>query len=430
MPYYKSRHTFSGDALAAKAGAIGTTNARSIRTKARATMPLQDHHKLISVDDHLVEPPDLWVNRLPARYRADGPQIIEGDRHSGVAVNPVGEQVQLQPGQQAWAYEGRLYQYIGLNAVAGKDPSEFGFDPIRYDDMLPGCYDPTARLADMDRDGVHAAAAFPSFPRFAGTVFGEGTDKQLALLCVQAYNDFVLQDWMGTDPSRLLSLMILPYWDVEASVLEVERTAAAGANGFTFPENPVPLGLPSFHTNHWERLFSAVEAADLPLCMHFGTSGQIPTTAPDAPEAVFITLMGTNSMATLADMLFSPVFHNHPNLKVALAEGGIGWMPWLLQRADDTWERHRAYQHFNKEVRPSELFRKHIWGCFITDEVGIALRHEIGIDRITWECDYPHSDSNWPNSRKRVQTMFAEVADAEVAAIVEDNARKLFKVPA
>ena len=154
--------------------------------------------------------------------------------------------------------------------------------------------------------------------------------------------------------------------------------AAKGARAISFPENMVTLDLPSFHTDHWDPLFSAAEEAGMPLCLHFGTSGKVPSTAPEAPMAVFISLMSCNSMYAVADLAFSPVFHRHPNLKIAFSEGGVGWIPYLLERMDATWEKHRFYQNVNQEVRPSELFRKHIWGCFIVDQHGLV---EPGLDR-------------------------------------------------
>ncbi len=379
-------------------------------------MPLRDDMQLISVDDHLVEPPHLWQDRLPAKYRDAGPRIVQVAGADGQISD-------------VWLYEGRTYPQIGLNAVAGKPPTEFGTEPMRYTDMIPGCYEPEARIIDMDLDGVQAAICFPSFPRFAGTVFLQGEDPALALLSVAAWNDFMIDEWCGAAPERFIPIAILPLWDVGAAVREIHRVAGRGAKAISFTENPVPLGLPSFHTDHWDPVFSAAEETGLPLCLHFGTSGQAPTTAPDAPFAVTITLFGCNSMFAAADLIFSPVFHRHPNLKVALAEGGIGWVPYLLERADYVWDRHRWYQNVNQAVAPSELFRRHIWGCFIDDVHGLKNRHDIGIDRITWECDYPHSDSNWPNSRKRALEVFADIPDEEVARMVEWNSRELFNFP-
>lgn len=391
-------------------------------------MPLQDYMQLISTDDHLIEHPRLWSDRLPKRFLEAGPKIVERAMPPGGGLIAVTEDSTMRLAE-VWEYEGRIYPYIGLNAVAGKKPEEYGVDPTRYEDMLPGCYDPKARVLDMDIDGVHAGLSFPSFPRFAGTVFLEAEDKELALLSVKAWNDYVLDEWCAAAPDRLIPIVILPLWSVDECVKEIHRTAGKGAKAISFPENPVPLGLPSFHTDHWDSVFSAAEETGMPLCVHFGTSGQAPITAPEAPMAVMIALFGCNSMYATADLLFSPVFHKHPNLKFMLSEGGIGWVPYLVERLDLTWEKHRYYQNINQSVRPSELFAKHIFGCFIEDQFGIDNRHVIGIDNITWEGDYPHSDSNWPSSRKRLHDAMLEVPDEEVHKMVELNARAVLNFP-
>lgn len=395
-------------------------------------MPLQDHMQLISTDDHLIEHPTLWSDRLPKRYVDLGPRIVEMDLGAtdiGNGVMSADGSSKGRPPAQVWTYEGRIYPYIGLNAVAGKKPEEFGAEPIRYDDMIPGCFDPVARLADMDIDGVHGGISFPSFPRFAGTVFLEGEDKELALLCVKAWNDYVLDEWSAVDPGRLIPLTILPFWSVQECVKEIHRTAAKGSKVIAFVENPVPLGLPSFHSGHWDPVFRAATETGQPLTIHFGTSGTAPVTAPDAPMAVMVALFGTHSMKSAVDLMFSPVFHNHPDLKVLLSEGGIGWVPYMLERADQTWEKHRFYQNIHQTIRPSELWTKHIYGCFIDDQHGIDNRYSIGIDNITWESDYPHSDSNWPNSRKVVEQLMVDVPDGEVHKMVELNIRNLINLP-
>ncbi|WP_109526585.1 MULTISPECIES: amidohydrolase family protein [Nocardia] len=382
-------------------------------------MPLQPWMKLVSVDDHLIEHPMVWQDRLPEKWKPVGPRIVERELIPG------------RPPAQVWLYEDRIYPYIGLNAVAGKKPEEYGLEPTRYEDMIPGCYDPKARVADMDIDGVEAMTCFPSFPRFCGTVFLEGQDKELAKACVQAYNDFVLDEWCAAAPDRFIPVVILPLWDAQASVAEIHRTVAKGAKAISFPDLPHALGLPSLHNAHWDPVFSAAEETGLVLCQHFGSGGEksMPNLAPDGQFAVMITLMGMNSMQALSDWMFSPALHKHPNLKIGLSEGGIGWLPYLIERADITWEKHRFYQNINKDVKPSELFRKHFHGCFIEDEFGLANRDVIGIDRITWECDYPHSDSYWPASRKRAIEVFANIPDDEVHRMVELNARRLYNFP-
>jgi predicted TIM-barrel fold metal-dependent hydrolase len=387
-------------------------------------MPLQEHHQIISVDDHLIEPPRVWLDRLPARYREAGPHIVESN------------------GNHLWSYEGTVYPTLGLNAVAGKPREEWGFDPLRYEDMIPGCYDPAARVKDMDLDGVQGALCFPSFPGFGGGVFFRAKDKELALLSVQAWNDFYIDEWCGTAPDRFVPMAILPIWDIDLAAAEAERVIAKGARTLSFPDSPTPLGLPSFYTRHWDPLWQICSDAEVPLSLHFGSSSFVPgfpyiSEAPgaalagkeDVPFVVAMILFSSNLMWTTVDLLFSGVLQRFPKLQFALAEGGIGWIPYLLERCDYGWDRHRWYQNIDREVRPSELFRQHFYGCFIDDEHGLANRHQIGIDRITLEIDYPHSDSNWPNSRKRAAEVLAHVPDDEVEMIVETNARRMLRFP-
>lgn len=387
-------------------------------------MALTEDMQLVSVDDHVVEHPRVWLDRLPARHQELGPRIVEA---TGEERDEFGYGNKISKGRQVWALDGKVYGQIGINAVAGKPSEQLGTDAIRFDEMIPGCYEPKARVADMDVDGVQTGMLFPSFPRFAGTMFLDVRDKDLAQLCTRAWNDFIFEEWCDPYPDRFIPMIILPMWDVGQSIAEIRRLADSGVRAVSFPENPAKLGLPSFHSDHWDPLLHVLEEYDIVLCLHFGTSGQVTLTAPDAPMAVMQTLMGTNSMFAVVDLLFSPVFHRHPKLKVAMSEGGVGWMPWLLERADRTWERHRFYQNVDRTTPPSTLFRKHIWGCFIADQAGVSTRHDVGVDRIMWECDYPHGDSYWPRSRDVVSEMLQQVPDAEAHQIVELNARQLFR---
>jgi predicted TIM-barrel fold metal-dependent hydrolase len=385
-------------------------------------MPLQDHHQIVSVDDHLIEHPRVWQDRVPERFKEAAPQIREVE------------------GKHLWYYDGGVYPTIGLNAVAGKPREEWGMDPVRYEDMIPGCYDPVARVKDMDVDGVQAALCFPSFPGFAGGTFYRAQDKELALLCIKAWNDFYIDEWCSVAPDRYIPMAILPVWDIEETAEEAARTAEKGARTFSFPDSPVPLGLPSFHTRHWDPLWSVASEAEVPISLHFGSGSFVPgfsyasmkpipgqLASPDGPFAVAIALFSTNLMWTTVDLLFSRALQRFPKLQFSLAEGGIGWVPYILERTDYTWERHKWYQDVDMDTRPSDLFREHFWGCFIDDEHGLKNRHEIGIDRIMMEVDFPHSDSNWPNSRKRAAEVLAGVPDDEAEKIVETNARRMLR---
>jgi predicted TIM-barrel fold metal-dependent hydrolase len=280
---------------------------------------------------------------------------------------------------------------------------------------------------------------FPSFPGFGGGVFLRANDKELALACVRAWNDFQTDEWCASAPGRLIPLGLLPVWDPGLAANEVQRLAAKGTRAVSMPESPAPLGLPSFHhATHWEVLWNALEEADMPVCLHFGACGYVPgfsfaappKTGEATPFAVAIATFSTNLMWATADLVFSGMLQRHPRLKFMLSEGGIGWIPYLLERLDSTWERHRWYQDISRTDRPSDLFRRHFWGCFIDDVHGVASRHSIGVDKILIEVDYPHSDSNWPNSRKRIEENLSSVTDGEAHAIVEHNARKLLHLEA
>lgn len=371
---------------------------------------LPDDVQLVSVDDHVVEHPTVWTDRLAKKFLDKGPRIVE------------------QEGREFWLFEGQVMPNIGLNAVVGKDPKDFGMDPVRFDEMAPGCYEIGARLADMDTDGVHVQLCFPTFPGFAGGTFLRAEDKELGAACVSAWNDFILDEWCAAAPDRFIPMILIPFWDVEASVAEIQRTAAKGAKAIAFSEAPHRLGLPSYHSDHWDPLLAAAQDTEMPLCLHFG-SGGAPDVAADANFAVAIALFGMNSQFTTVDLLFSPVFHKFPRLKVALSEGGIGWMPYVVERLDYVWDRHRWYTGVNKDVRPSELFKEHIFGCFIADEAGVQMRDLIGVPNLMFESDYPHSDCNFPVSRKKLEDVLLDVPDADARAIAEDNARRVFNFP-
>jgi predicted TIM-barrel fold metal-dependent hydrolase len=372
---------------------------------------LTDDTLIISVDDHIVEPPHLWQDRLSTAQKEQGPRVVEDE-----------------DGHELWLYEGRTYEQGLLAAVMGRPYSEWNRGPLRYGDILPGCFDPQARLADMDRDGVAASINFPSFPRLAGTLFLESRDYDLGLACVRAWNDFMIDEWCAAAPDRYVPLALVPLWDPVLAAEEVRRVAGRGARTVSFPENPVPLGLPSFHTHHWDPFFEAVCETEMPVSLHFGSSSQVAHTSDEAPYVVVNSLMGCNAMSCTAEIVFSPLLHRFPTLKIVLSEGGIGWVPYLLERMDQGWERHRYYQDIDFDARPSDLFHRHFWTCTIVEHHGIDQRHEIGLDRIMLESDYPHGDSSWPETRKRASEMLANVPDHEARMIAELNARSLFRL--
>ncbi|MSX88767.1 MAG: amidohydrolase family protein, partial [Actinobacteria bacterium] len=229
---------------------------------------------MVSVDDHVLEPPTVWQDRVPARYRDVAPRLVTLDNG------------------EFWAYEDRLVPTGGLAACAGK-PRETFFTPnaITYADMLPGCYDVKARVEDMDTGNILASLCFPSFPRFCGQIFHEAKDKELALLCVQAYNDWMIDEWCASAPGRFIPLIIVPLWDPPSIAREIERCAAKGVTAVAFSENPEPLGLPTIHDlgRYWDPLMRAAEETGMVLCMHVGSSSQLPAICHDAPPLANIS---------------------------------------------------------------------------------------------------------------------------------------------
>ena len=212
------------------------------------------------------------------------------------------------------------------------------------DDMRKGCWDQKARLEDMDVNHVEASLAFPSFPRFCGQTFTERKDKELGDLCVKAYNDWMFDEWCAGTNDRLIPLIIVQLWDPKLAAAEVRRNAARGSHAVTFSEIPPFLGLPSMHDKdgYWDPFLQACEETDTVVCMHIGSSSKMPSTSADAPAAVGSTLTYMNAAMSLTDWLMSGLFERFPRLKIAYSEGQIGWIPYVLERADKVWEDNRG----------------------------------------------------------------------------------------
>jgi predicted TIM-barrel fold metal-dependent hydrolase len=365
---------------------------------------------LISVDDHLVEPPDMFEGRLPARFQDRAPRVVHQD-----------------DGSDVWTFNGAVIPNIGLNAVAGRPREEYGIEPTAFDEMRPGCYDIHERIKDMNAGGVLGSMCFPSFPAFSGRLFAAAEDKELALAVVQAYNDWHIDDWCGAYPGRFIPMALPVLWDAELAADEVRRVAAKGCHSMTFTENPAALGYPSFHHPSWDPLWRAVCDEGVVVSVHLGSSGQLAITAPDAPIDVMITLQPMNICQAAADLLWSRVLKEFPDIRIALSEGGTGWIPYFLDRLDRTYEMHHLWtgQDFGGRL-PSEVFRQHFLTCFISDPVGVQLRDMIGIDNISWECDYPHSDSSWPVAPEELATVTAGVSEADINKITHENAMRWY----
>ncbi|OBI11592.1 amidohydrolase [Mycobacterium sp. E2462] len=366
---------------------------------------------LISVDDHTVEPPDMFKNHLSKKYQDDAPRLVHNS-----------------DGSDMWKFRDTVIPNVALNAVAGRPKEEYGLEPQGLDEIRPGCYNVDERIKDMNAGGILASICFPSFPGFAGRLFAT-EDAEFSVALVQAYNDWHIDEWCGAYPARFIPMAIPVIWDAEACAAEVRRVAKKGVHALTFTENPAAMGYPSFHNEYWNPLWKALCDTNTVMNVHIGSSGRLAITAPDAPMDVMITLQPMNIVQAAADLLWSRPIKEYPDLKIALSEGGTGWIPYFLERADRTYEMHSTWTHQNfGDKLPSDVFRDHFLTCFISDKVGVALRNMIGIDNICWEADYPHSDSMWPGAPEELWDVLSlnNVPDDEIKKMTHENAMRWY----
>ena len=381
---------------------------------------------IVSLDDHVVEPPDVWTKRLPAKYRDIGPHIVMAP-----AGTPVldGGTYREAPGTEGdpvawWFYEDQQYSVKRLIAAAGYPADEIGFDAITFDQMRPGCWQPQARLDDMTLNHVEASLAFPNYPRFCGQIFLKAKDKELARLCVEAYNDWQVEEWCAGSHGRLIPLCLVPLWDVELAAAEVRRNAARGVKAVAFSELPPWLGLPSIHSGYWDPFFAACAETATVVAMHIGSGTKTINSSDDAPDAVQAVNMFANSALSLIDFLFSGVLVRFPEVKLLYAEAQIGWIPYVLERVDDVWDVHRGWSQSQRNVSepPSQYYYRQVVSCFFKDGVGVENLDRVGRDNIAFETDYPHQDSTWPNTHQVAKELFGQLDAETVHKIVRGNA--------
>jgi predicted TIM-barrel fold metal-dependent hydrolase len=387
---------------------------------------------LISPDDHVLEPPDLWSSRLSSKWGDSMPRLVR--ERGGIAMRGGSWQFSSgddgQPGD-CWIYDGAKFPVTLPAAAVGFELDDMEGRPITYDEVRPGCFKVPERLADMDIAGIEASLCFPgSFVRFCGQRFLRASDKALALDCVRAYNDFIVDEWAASSGGRLIPMIIGPLWDINLAAEEVRHNAARGVPALAFSEIPPYLGLPSVHSGEWGPLFQACEETETVIMMHIGSSSQLPTTSEDAPAAVQTAAAAVNSALALLDWLFSGVFETYPNLKISFAESQIGWIPYFLERADRVWLHNRGWNEVYGRLPnpPSSYFADHVFCSFFSDDHGLQNLDIIGEDNVMFETDYPHSDSNWPTSQEVAEKMLAHLPEATQYKIARGNAQRLFRI--
>ncbi len=383
---------------------------------------------MISVDDHVVEPPHVWTTWLPAKLRERGPHVVQDTCRT---VRTPGGGARYEKGAEGpvvdwWVYEDLLRPIPQVMACAGFPPEEMTIAPIPFSAMRHGCWDPEARLADMDLNRTERSLCFPSFPRFAGQVFLEAQDKDLAHACVVAFNDWMVEEWCGDSGGRLIPLCLVDLWDPAAAAAEVRRNAARGCRAIAFTELPANLGLPSIHhpDRFWDPLIDACAETGTVICMHIGSGSRMPSTSDDAPQGVGTALTSLNAYMSMADWLLSGVMARFPTLKIAYSESQVGWMPFLLERIDTVYTKSAAWNGFDPALTelPSSYVPDRVFGCFFDDMVGVENRYQIGIRQLVFETDYPHQDTTWPHTADLVAEIARRVPADELEMLVRTNA--------
>lgn len=396
---------------------------------------LLEYPWIISVDDHVVEPPSLWWDRLSTRDRASGPHVVRDtcattqEPHTMVTRYAKGAD---GPVTDWWVYEDLVVPVPTVIACAGLPQELHTEAPISYADMRPGCYDPRARLADMDDNRTERSLCFPNMTRFCGQIFHEAKDKDVAMKCVRAYNDWMVEEWCAGSGGRLIPLCLIPLWDPVAAAAEIRRNAARGSRAITFPEMPSFLGLPDIHdpSGFWEPVFDACQETETLLCMHIGSGSRLIETSPHAPRAVMVTLKNNMAQLSLVEWLCSGLLAKYPGLKIVYSESQIGWIPAVLERLDKVYT-HAAYADLPASITqpPSTYMNGRVFASFFDDETGLRDRDAIGIEQILFEIDYPHQDTTWPNSDRLVRQMTNLLAPDEIRKVIRTNALAMFGLP-
>lgn len=365
---------------------------------------------LVSVDDHITEPGNMFDNHLSNGNLATAPKLLTTGQ-----------------GTDYWLYQGMKMPSVGLNAVAGRVPEEYGYEPTALSQLREGSYNVHARIGDMDVNGIAASLNFASCVGFDGGVFHRAQDKAMALVHLRAYNDWHVDEWCGAYPGRFIPCGLLPTWDIDATVSEVKRLADKGCHAVSLNENPTKQGLPSIHNAYWEPLWKAVSDHDTVICLHIGAGNPAPHASMETPIEAWITTMPISIVVGAADWLHLEALHRYPTMKIALSEGGIGWVPYFMERADFSHARHKAWTHSGfAGTKPSEVFRKHFMTCFIDDAFGLKNLADIGEDMVAYECDYPHSDSLWPKVPETLWESVRLLGEERIEKVTHRNAMRFF----
>lgn len=376
--------------------------------------PREAKYTILSVDDHLLEPPHTFEGRLPNRLQERAPRVIE-----------------TEEGHEVWTFEDTPYFQVGFLCVAGRPQEDHRVEPARFSEVRPGCWNIDARIKDMDIGGIWSSVNFPSgVTGFGGTLFSEAKDPELGLACVQAWNDWLFEEWYSPHSNRIVPLGITYLTDAQKGAEEIRRNAKRGFRAVTLPEQPHRHGLPPVFDPHWEPIIQACAETETVLNLHVGSSG-FPQMPPGAPILELgATLFQSMAFDSCAEWLWSGWPAKYPDLKIAMSEGGIAWVAGLIDRLDNIMARSGYGEGWpDKQNSPSEVLRRNFWFCMIDDPSTLATRHTMGIENILCESDYPHGDGTWPDTQHVLHKMLKDLPDEEVRMITHENAAALYRHP-
>lgn len=375
--------------------------------------PCEIGHTLVSVDDHLVEPPTMFEGRLPRGLQDGAPRVVE-----------------TEEGHEVWEFDGRVYLQVGLNAVAGRPREDWLVEPTRFDEMRPGCWDPDARVRDMDLNGVWASVCFPSqVTGFCGSVFARCRDRELGLAVTRAWNDWFFDEWYGSHPERFVPLGITYLGDPSEAAAEIRRNAARGFRAVTLPEQPHRLGLPPIFADWWDPVIAACVDTGTVVCLHVGSSGVVDLPPGSPMVELAATLFGQLSLHACAEWLWSGRPARDPGLRIAMSEGGIGWVAMLHDRLENLVDRSGYGGAMPGGLRPAEVLHRNFWFCTLDDPSTLVTLPTVGVDHVMFETDYPHGDGTWPDSQRVFTSVFGGLGEEAVAVISHENVCVLFSHP-
>ena len=375
---------------------------------------MQLKYGLISVDDHVQEPPDLWTQRLAKSRWGDRMPHME----------------RAADGTERWVLDGQLL-LDGFAGRAGAFMVDRNCEPRHWEDVPQAAYVPSERLNAMDAAGIDYSVLYPTVAGLAGETFGRLTDPELELASVQAYNDWLIDEWAGAS-DRFIPQCIVPIGPIEATVKEIRRAVAKGHRGVVFPSLPMHLrSVPHISEPAYDPVWTVCEELNMPVCLHAGASPELQYEplvglAPALAEALNAVTRPVSSVFVISLYSFSRVLLRHPRLRLVLAESALSWGMLYMEWADHQFD-HDGLAREGYELKPSEMFHRQ---CFLTswfDEVA-PFADYVGAEHILWSANFPLATSSWPRTEETIARCLRNVPAADREKVLWKNAAALYRL--